>query len=408
MASIIGSTDDLKDRYSDIFLSHSVLIVIGAVIGVLGNGATVLFYSCRIKERGERYFIPLLAIVDLIACLDISTNYVMNNTYFYDYPSNIICCVTTFLQVFTSGLSAHILLIIGVQRYLLVCKPFGPKMTLFWKRVSLAVACLFTLTYSCPLLGLSGTVTIEDVFNNHTINTTTCRLTTVDAMPVTIYVGLIGLILVCNLVMTTILCIPVIKRIRMSMKKRSRNSILNSKKEDSISNHEVTETSLSKTSGPELRSDIITPGNTQLSENSKTLNTDFGQELSNDTSQKRNVSSIAVEQSSTNENSSNEKRNKENINKSSKSKRSSVKKRISSMFVVIITAYVISYIPTVVCVILTYTIGNFNDTILSKGETIAWLYIARLIFVNHLVNPFIYCYFDVKLKRELKKCCKRE
>ncbi|XP_063415382.1 uncharacterized protein LOC134697204 [Mytilus trossulus] len=405
MASLIGSNEGLKDRYSDIFLSHTVLIIIGAVIGVFGNGATVLFYSCRIKERGERYFIPLL--VDLIACLDISTNYVMNNTYFYDYPSNTICCVTTFMQVFASGLSAHILLIISVQRYLLVCKPFGPKMTLFWKKVSLAVACLFTFSYSCPLLGLSGTIITEEVFNNHTINTTTCRLTTVDTMPVTIYVGLISLILVCNLVMTTILCIPVLKRIKLSIRKKSESNLVATKKEDNISSHEITETSLTKTSGLELGSDISS-SNMQSSGNNTTLNVDSDQEPSNDAHRNRDFPSLAVEHSSTNDNSSTANRNKENIKSSSKSKRSSAKKRISSMFVVIITAYVISYIPTVVCVILTYTIGNFNDTILSKGETIAWLYIARLIFVNHLVNPFIYCYFDVKLKRELKKCCKRE
>ncbi|CAG2209821.1 unnamed protein product [Mytilus edulis] len=406
MATVIDYKEVLKDRYSDILLSHTILLIIGTVIGVIGNGATIIVYSSRIKERGERYFIPLLAIVDLIACLTISAYYVMNNTYFYDYPSNTVCCLLTFLQVFSSGLSAHILLIISIQRYLLVCKPFGPKMTLFWKKVSLAVACSFTLLYSCPLLGFSGTNTSEDVFMNHTINTTSCKFSKVDTKATTIFFGILALIIVCNLFITTALYIPVLKRIQISFPTKSKNITLATRNEQSIASQDVSEASLTKISGIELETDIQTTGNSKSPGENDTLNIFRNQELSNDADRSDDPPSYAVQQSSLHDNSiSKEEENKDSPDHSSKSKSSSVKKRISIMFSVIILAYVISYIPPVVFVILRYTIENFNYITLSKAETFAWFYIARLIFVNHLVNPFIYCYFDVKLRRELKKCC---
>ncbi|CAC5378299.1 CCKAR [Mytilus coruscus] len=401
MANVIDRNEVLKNRYSDILLSHTFLILIGTVIGVLGNGATIFVYSCRIKERGERYFIPLLALVDLTACLTISTNYAMNSyIYFYDYSSNIVCCVTTFLQVFASGLSAHILLIISIQRYLLVCKPFGPKMTLFRKRVSLAVACLFTLVYSCPLLGLSGTVTTENVFLNYTINITSCRLSTVDSIPITIYFGVFALIILCNLVLTTVLCIPVFRKIKTTFLEKSKNKRLATKKKQNMSSQEFSETSLKKTyaSAFELKS----AAKSKSSGKSEFRNIASNQELAHD-------SPTYAVQSSKNDNSCTEiEENEESLKETSKSKSSSVKGRIRTMFFVIIFAYVISYIPTVVCLILRYTIKNINEITFSKGETFAWLYIGRLFIVNHIVNPFIYCYFDVKLKRKLTQCCTHE
>ncbi|CAG2216675.1 unnamed protein product [Mytilus edulis] len=201
MVSVNDYNEFPQDRYSDILLCHTVLVVIGTVIGVLGNSVTIVFYSCRIKERGERYFIPLLAIVDLIACLTISTKY-----------------------------------------------------------------------------GISGTKTSEDVFRNHTINTTSCSLSTAGTKSTTIYFGLLALIILCNLVITTVLCIPVLKRIQTSFPNNSGTKSLDNKQEQNISS-QVLEISSKKTSGIEVLSVIKTTANSKLSGNSDTLNIVSNQEL---------------------------------------------------------------------------------------------------------------------------------
>lgn len=119
----------LMNRFSDINLSSTILIVIGGFIGVTGNAAVIFFYFFRIRKRGERYIIPLLGIVDLLGCLISPPYYIMDNMYLLSYPSTGICRILSFVQIFILGISGHTLLVISIQRYLLVCRSFGPKMT---------------------------------------------------------------------------------------------------------------------------------------------------------------------------------------------------------------------------------------------------------------------------------------
>ena len=71
----------LQKRSADIALGSTILIIIGALVGVIGNSLIIHFYFFRIKERGERYFIPLLAIVDFTGYITSSSFYIMDNTF---------------------------------------------------------------------------------------------------------------------------------------------------------------------------------------------------------------------------------------------------------------------------------------------------------------------------------------
>lgn len=181
----------------------------------------IFFYLFRIKERFERYFIPLLAIVDLVECFVSCPFYIMDNTFYFNHPSDIVCKILTFLQAFMTGLSGHILLVICIQRYLLVCRPFGPKMTLFWKKVWFATAGFISLFYSAPLLAISGNKTTDDIFLNHTIQTTLCKYYAVDNSPnITAYFGLLALISLVSITLTATFLITLVRRIQVSFSGR--------------------------------------------------------------------------------------------------------------------------------------------------------------------------------------------
>jgi hypothetical protein len=94
-------------------------------------------------------------------------------------------------------------------------------------------------------------------------------------------------------------------------------------------------------------------------------------------------------------------------NKHPKSRSESVQRRLTIMFLVIIIAYVLSYIPPLVLLILTYAMEDFNFITLSEGQTIAWTYVPRFLFLNNIVNPFIYGYFDTKFRDQLQSCFKK-
>ncbi|XP_062575913.1 cholecystokinin receptor type A-like [Saccostrea cucullata] len=395
----------LLERYSDISLSSSILILIGAAVGIIGNSTIIVFYFFRIKERGERYFIPLLAIVDLVACFTSPPFYIMDNTFFYNYPSDAACRFLSFLQMCVPGVSAHILLVISIQRYLLVCKPFGPKMTLAWKRVFFGIACGFALAYSVPLFGTSGVLKTVDKFMNHNVTTEICKFS-VDTSPViTVYFGLLALIMVANIGITAGLYVPVLRQVKLSFRRKIKMTSIQN--ESNCASH--TESShTTQSTEMELDKDQYGKDNTELQEvhvstkeNYSNIHEDIGKtskvasnEISEDEMKVQNPNGTGTVES-----------------KNTRRKDGSVQRRITIMFLVIIIAYVLSYIPPLVILILSYAIDDFNFITLSESATIAWLYLARFVFLNHIVNPFIYGYFDTKFRDQLHICfmkCKRK
>ncbi|XP_048741181.2 5-hydroxytryptamine receptor 1A-like [Ostrea edulis] len=388
----------LLKRYSDIYLSSSILILIGAVIGIIGNSTIAIFYLFRIKERRERYFIPLLAVVDLAACFTSPPFYIMDNTFFYNYPNDAACRLLSFLQTCLPGASAHVLLIISIQRYLLVCKPFGPKMTLFWKRILFALACGFAVLYSAPLLATSGVLQTVDTFMNHNVTTEICKFS-VDSSPrITAYFGLLALIMVANLVVTAGLYAPVLKQVKLSF--RSKLKVIEKSKEtnpisetESSNATQSTETEMGSVEHIKERKESRPIKLSEIKYNShKKVHHVTIQEPSDTTSKIDHHHQKGPD---------NQDKNTEN--KHSKSKGESVQRRITIMFLVIIIAYVLSYIPPLVILILVYAIEDFNFITLSEGQTVAWIYLARFIFLNHIVNPFIYGYFDTKFRDQLQR-----
>lgn len=77
------------------------------------------------------------------------------------------------------------------------------------------------------------------------------------------------------------------------------------------------------------------------------------------------------------------------------------------MFMIIILVYILSYIPTLAILIATYTLSDFTYLELSTAGINLWLFCARFLLLNHVVNPFIYGYFDIGFRAEFVKiwCC---
>lgn len=156
-------------RFSDILLSSKIVFLFGACIGVIGNANIIFFYFFRIKERGERYFIPLLGIVDLLGCLFLASFNIMDNEYVFNFKNVAACKISAFLQICIPAISAHMLLIISIQRNRLVCKPLCPKLTLCWKRVSFGIVCFVSVAYSAPVLATADISSQEILYNNHNV-----------------------------------------------------------------------------------------------------------------------------------------------------------------------------------------------------------------------------------------------
>lgn len=389
-----------RKSFSDIVLSSAVLNIIGAVIGVTGNSAIIFFYFFRIKERGERYFIPLLGIVDLLGCLTNIPYYKFYDENMNIKPSTAACKITSFLWIFIPGISAHTILVISIQRYFLVCKPFGPKMTRFWKRVSFGVVCFISLAYSAPLLATAGVFTVNVTYRNHNITKEVCNFSDKKSNPMIIYHYLLFLIMAANLVITVCMYLPVMKQVKILFRSRT-------VKESKVAFE--TETSYVSCKSNMETDDTEKPSNSNklkgigITNDNKNVRFETS-DISDEQVDATDVQNAVIDCMPHNV-TAHQKPAKHN--KKPKSKAGSGQEQVTIMFFYLIVTYVLSYTPPLIIWILLYTSDDIESS-LTKPERTVLIFLSNLVLLNHVLNPFIYGYFDTKFKEQLRKLCQRK
>ncbi|XP_069116332.1 putative neuropeptide Y receptor 11 [Argopecten irradians] len=131
------------------------LLWIYLAVGVLGNSLVMFVYWARKKPvREDRFFIPVLALVDMASCVVSSSTGIYAQTYPLMFDNNIGCKMAAFWGIFLAGLSANFLVAIAVERYLKLCRPFGRQMTIFVKKLCILFMVLFSLVFAAPSIGV--------------------------------------------------------------------------------------------------------------------------------------------------------------------------------------------------------------------------------------------------------------
>ncbi|XP_065939446.1 uncharacterized protein [Magallana gigas] len=527
-------------KYSTALLASNVLTLVGAAVGIIGNIIIIGFYHFRIKDKSERYFIPALAAVDFSACIINAYGNTVLNDNMFNFTEHFHCQVIWFLELFISGFSGHMVLIIALQRYLLICKPFGPHMTLRRKRAALLVTFLLTVLYASPSWAMSGIKTEKRVYMSKNITTTMCVFVVDYTSSAIAYSGILLFLTVANAIVCISLYLPIIRVIHRSFSTHKTCSTIvpfcgafedsGFENENSVSSayrgkqqifmndilRELQTDDAQCTLGVS-RTDLISLDDERCEcgiQNALSVQTDGEILKDEDTSDKANVSVIEIKNDSGTVNRENEnerisiysdtngisemcdsldnetqtstmgdpnqkrtsetkltetnttltvtskdnetdsnigaegiaKRIRENSeyhdgtisDKSNdyqktfsistsretrasplkvgvrlfrtSSKLERMKATMNIMFMTIIIVYVISYIPSLVILILRYSKPDFDYLDFSETEYFVWFFFSRFVFINHIINPFIYGYFDVKLKREFVRsvrCCLR-
>lgn len=527
-------------KYSTALLASNVLTLVGAAVGIIGNIIIIGFYHFRIKDKSERYFIPALAAVDFSACIINAYGNTVLNENMFNFTEHFHCQVIWFLELFISGFSGHMVLIIALQRYLLICKPFGPHMTLRRKRAALLVTFLLTVLYASPSWAMSGIKTEKRVYMSKNITTTMCVFVVDYTSSAIAYSGILLFLTVANAIVCISLYLPIIRVIHRSFSTHKTCSTIvpfcgafedsGFENENSVSStyrgkqqifmndilRELQTDDAQCTLGVS-RTDLISLDDERCEcgiQNALSVQTDGEILKDEDTSDKANVSVIEINNDSGTVNRENEnerisiysdtngisemvdsldnetqtstmgdpnqkrtsetkltetnttltvtskdnetdsnigaegiaKRIRENSeyhdgtisDKSNdyqktfsistsretrasplkvgvrlfrtSSKLERMKATMNIMFMTIIIVYVISYIPSLVILILRYSKPDFDYLDFSETEYFVWFFFSRFVFINHIINPFIYGYFDVKLKREFVRsvrCCLR-
>lgn len=151
----------LNEEYIRINIPNIFISVFYFLFGVSGNSCVLLVYCLCVKRRHNRYYIPFLALVDLLSCLMNSSWEIMFDMQPLTYNDNIGCKWIRFLGnalVISSGL---LLVVIALQRFMLVCRPLRHPSSKKTKNIIVSVALLFALTVSSPKFIFTGITEVK-------------------------------------------------------------------------------------------------------------------------------------------------------------------------------------------------------------------------------------------------------
>lgn len=220
---------------------------------------------------------------------------------------------------------------------------------------------------------------------------------------------LLFLIMIANLVVTAGLYIPVLRRAKFSFRSRKVKYEING---------DGNVDSKTETSQATRTSDVTT----QYKMKSKAIiELKTGEIKSDGPNQQRNAkfdilatsceqpetTAIQYDVSNTVEDNVKDYTKPEKNYKKPKARCMSAQRLVSTMFFFLIVAYVLSYTPPLIILILEYTLDDFAIHTMSKSEMALQTYFSQAVFLNHIVNPFIYGFFDTKFKKQINVCRKR-
>lgn len=269
---------------------------------------------------------------------------------------------------------------------------------------------MVSLAYSAPLLATAGAFKDSVTYMNHNITTEVCKFSGKRSLSMRIYTTFLFLIMVTNLITTAGFYVPVLRQVKISF--RSRTGTYKIHRDSNVTLQ--TETSQATHTSDIENDDAQNPKNcVELKGVERKVEAPFSPKKGR--FKTRDMTNEEVE-TSNNHNYVEERDASHNADhqqpaksiKSTKSKAGSAQRRVSMMFFYLIVVYTLSFTPPLIILVLLYTRENFTFHTMTRNEMAVWFFLIRLVFMNHIVNPFIYGFFDTKFKKQLCKCFKRK
>ncbi|XP_062587805.1 cholecystokinin receptor type A-like [Saccostrea cucullata] len=340
---------------------YTTYLFICLVIGIGGNGVVILTYLVKMRDNLEqRFFIPHLAVMDLLACASAAILCLLSNFYPLRFPSDSLCRFFWYTSWTSSAISTLILLLIAIQRYLSVCKPHGPQMSGKWRYIVYGLTVVTCMLLAIPFVYLTGNIKISQVYKGENVTAYYCSTGATEGgwrEFETVYFICLFLIGVSNILVTMGFYVPIGLTIYRTFNKQHHQKLNNHTGEESVDVD-------SSVDGRQI-SEVFS-GDSSKSRKSSLCNS----------------KSLSI------------------VSKKSLKKRTKAKNRFTLMLMLIALIYVLSNVPTLALIVIWKDDPEFwsvEDDV--KLNLI--IILRRLFLVNNIVNPFLYGYFDLKFRCKL-------
>lgn len=386
----IGEQDILRkfnDETSVILMPVTLFIGLETVLGFLGNILVLYVFLLHYHKCNFRYFVLALSVVDFISTLTALPGEIIVQTHWYMFPSDVLCRIKTFFNMFTVISEALCLMSIAVDRYRKVCQPLAWQIHISTTKFICLANYLFGLFLSLPVLIAAGNRRKEKTYFNNTLSVIVCDVNEK-------YVGSTFL-LVYNVCLQTLMsiCLLVIIAsniliIRSIFHGQTCTQLDGTPNRATSKGHRVT---------------THTKGTSGTCDAKKTSNSDINETslATNDSSQSYIIQSSSAASLDT-INSDQLPRCppvKTYVTKVTdrgicKPKTGRVRQRTKIMLVLTL----VFTVTTILYLISVYIKTKGLVDKMSDSEKVVFLFCFRFVYINHVINPFVYGCLDRKFR----------
>ena len=141
-------------------LPVDIFLCIVLMTGIIGNTFVIFIFATKMRKdkKGARYFIPILALSDVMVCITTEVNTISNTLHWTTFHSDELCKTLMFFTLKTMMTSDAFLLAIAVQRFVKICGPTAKQMTHFCRRITIVLVIVKNTLYSIPTAIVSATI----------------------------------------------------------------------------------------------------------------------------------------------------------------------------------------------------------------------------------------------------------
>ncbi|XP_071172600.1 orexin receptor type 2-like [Mytilus edulis] len=352
----------LNDEKALFYLPVIIYMLILMFVGTFGNILVCCVYLSKQTKTSSHYFILALAMLDLLTCLVGMPTEVADLRYPYMFYAPAACKLLRFIESVSIIGSSIILIAVAFDRFFRICR-LGKQVTVKHAKIACLLSVVVGILAAWPACILFGEKSVDIGLEG--VNAIDCS--TDDSMRgtvyPTVYYGFLFLLFIGCFVFFTIIYL----QIGVVIWKRKRTNI----------GEKLPETPTSK---ERPSSDGV----------------------SNDP--------ISTEMSSGNDGSWESERRKSTISARNFKKQSSKNQikvtRTTVVLFAVTVAYVISFLPFLIVMVLRSTKKDFEESLTSAGEML-YKFCSKSYFINNAINPCIYSFLNINFRKDTKNLIKR-
>ncbi|XP_045182818.2 cholecystokinin receptor-like [Mercenaria mercenaria] len=142
--------EQLNNEKAALMIPAFVYLVVLMLAGISGNILICYYYGFKSRRSSDNMFILSVAMYDLTLCTLSIPIEIVDIRLFYNFPYASACKVMRFVNYFTAIGSAFTLIVIAIDRYRKICRPFKKQFKNKEAKIACGISIPFSLLLSWP------------------------------------------------------------------------------------------------------------------------------------------------------------------------------------------------------------------------------------------------------------------